>query len=496
MTLSMAPEFPDGLAWFNTDRPLQLHEELRGRVVVLDFWTYCCINCMHVLPDLAYLEEKYADDPVVFIGVHSNKYPNEAHPANVREAILRYGITHPVVVDEEHMIWEMYAVHAWPTLMVIDSEGRLIGALPGEGHRDELDRAIAALLDIGHEQETLTTSPLTLTHEQRPPSSSGLCFPGKVLAQGNDRLFISDSGHQRVLITDWAGNVEGFFGSGLRGNMDGAYSDARFAHPQGLALFDNLLYIADTENHMLRRADLTSYHVDTVLGNGMIGYDRHGGHHGREQLLNSPWDVAFLNGQLYIAMAGLHQLWAYNPTDNSARVIAGTGRENITDAEARKSALAQPSGLATDGHVLYFADSETSAIRRYDPRSGQITTLVGKGLFEFGNVDGPEAEALLQHPLGVTVHGDHLYVADTYNHKIRKISLKTGDVSTVVGAGVPGRADGQHLLLYEPGGLSVVGHDLFIADTNNDRIIHYRLDTGQWNEVTPNVNGRPLGVAA
>ncbi|HEY3378691.1 MAG TPA: thioredoxin-like domain-containing protein [Armatimonadota bacterium] len=498
MSVSMqnVPEFPEGFTWLNTDHPLRLHEELRGRVVILDFWTYCCINCMHVLPELAYLERKYAHDPVVIIGVHSNKYTNEANPANVREAVLRYDITHPVVVDEDHTIWDMYGVNAWPTVVVIDSAGHAIGALSGEGHREELDRLIAALLEIGREQGTLADGPIPLTPEAHHHVST-LSFPGKILVSPQDkRLFIADSGHNRVLIMDWDGEVEGFLGNGMPGFMNGSYADARFHHPQGLAYFGGALYIADTENHAIRRADLSSFHVATVLGNGMIGYDRRGGHRGTEQLLNSPWDLAFLDGTMYIAMAGLHQIWAYNPVTEVAEVVIGTGRENIADNEGRKSALAQPSGLAGTDEVLYFADSETSAIRRYDLHTQQVQTLVGKGLFTFGDSDGPLDHALLQHPLGVAAVGHDLYVADSYNHKIRRIDLRSGTVSTLAGTGAPGRGASGLLALNEPGGLAVAGNDLFIADTNNDRIIHYRLDTGAWREIVPKLNGKPLEEAA
>jgi len=486
MPLIHAPEFPDGLVWLNIDRPLRLRDDLRGQVVVLDFWTYCCINCMHVIPELAHLEEKYRQDPVVFIGVHSQKYDNEANPDNVLQAILRYGITHPVVVDNEHLIWGMYGVSAWPTLVVIDATGHIVAVWSGEGHGEDLDRLIAGLLELGRENGALATEPVATQPLRMGETESRLLFPGKVLADPtNRRLFIADSGHHHILITDYQGHLRGFVGSGVKGQMDGSYENARFHNPQGMALFGDALYIADTGNHMVRQVDLTSFHVHTTVGNGMIGYDRRGGHHEREQVLNSPWDVAFLNSLLYIALAGLHQIWTYDPQTQVAQVAIGTGRENIADNAARQAALAQPSGLTAANGLLYFADSETSAIRLYDPPAGVVRTIVGKGLFEFGDVDGPAKDALMQHPLGVAARGSELFVADTYNHKIRRIDLKTGQVSTVVGDGTPGAERDGRLLLYEPGGLTVAEQDLFIADTNNHRIIHYRLDTGAWTEVRP-----------
>jgi DNA-binding beta-propeller fold protein YncE len=228
----------------------------------------------------------------------------------------------------------------------------------------------------------------------------------------------------------------------------------------------------------------------------MIGYDRRGGHSGRDQALNSPWDLAMLGGKLYLAMAGLHQIWVFDPTTGEAHVVAGTGRENITDGPARRAALAQPSGIAAAGEMLYFADSETSAVRSFDPHAETITTLVGEGLFTFGDADGPGARARLQHPLGVAATPDALYVADSYNHRIKRIDLRDGAVHGVVGQGTPARLVDTALAFSEPGGLSVAGHDLFIADTNNDRVIHFDLQTGAWREIIPNLGGQPLAEAA
>jgi thiol-disulfide isomerase/thioredoxin len=115
--LVRAPEFPAGMQWLNTATPLRL-ADLRGKIVLLDFWTYCCINCMHIIPELTALERKYPNELVV-IGVHSAKFHNEGDSENIRQAILRYEIQHPVVNDRDFRIWRSYAVRAWPTLMVI-----------------------------------------------------------------------------------------------------------------------------------------------------------------------------------------------------------------------------------------------------------------------------------------------------------------------------------------------------------------------------------------
>ena len=124
-----APQFPKNFEWLNTDQPLALDGNLKGHVVVLDFWTYCCINCMHILPDLEYLEQKYADQPVMVIGVHSAKFETEREAENIRQAIQRYRIHHPVIVDQDFAVWNSFGASAWPTFAIIDSSGETAGSV-------------------------------------------------------------------------------------------------------------------------------------------------------------------------------------------------------------------------------------------------------------------------------------------------------------------------------------------------------------------------------
>jgi thiol-disulfide isomerase/thioredoxin len=152
-----APEFPRA-EWLNVAAPLSL-KSLRGKVVLLDFWTYGCINCMHVIPDLKRLEEKYAEELVV-IGVHSAKFTNEKNTENLRRILVRYDIDHPVVNDAEFTIWRSYGARAWPTLVLIDPEGYVVGAASGEGHGDGFDRAIAAVIHVFDERGLIDRTPL------------------------------------------------------------------------------------------------------------------------------------------------------------------------------------------------------------------------------------------------------------------------------------------------------------------------------------------------
>ncbi|HEY3294820.1 MAG TPA: thioredoxin-like domain-containing protein [bacterium] len=482
-----APEFPKDFAWVNTDKPLYINQDLKGRVVVLDFWTYCCINCMHILPDLEYIEQKYAGQPVVIVGVHSAKFDNEQDRDNIRQAVERYNIAHPVIVDERHRIWSEYGVNSWPTLMVIDPEGKVVGSLSGEGNRVILDEIVSALLEEGKQNGTLAAGPPVFHREGRVPSASGLAFPGKVLAEPSGKfVFISDSNHDRVIIADPEGNVVAIAGSGEKGNADGAFDKAQFANPQGLAYdaANNLLYVADTDNHLIRKLDLNAKSVQTIAGTGKQVYDRTGGANGTAQGLNSPWDLALVDWNLYIAMAGNHQIWSMDLRSGKVSAWVGSGAENIDDGTGLSVNLAQPSGLTRKGDWLYFADSEVSALRRANLKTRTVETLIGSGLFDFGDRTGSLRSAKLQHPLGVAVSGDDILVADTYNHKVKRVNEAKGEISAVAGTGKSSApaSDKTDLSLYEPGGLSARGDTLYIADTNHDRIIEYNLAGGTWHE--------------
>jgi thiol-disulfide isomerase/thioredoxin len=472
-----APEFPRSFSWVNTDRPLFIHDELKGSVVLLDFWTYCCINCMHVLPDLEYLEHKYAGQPFIVVGVHSAKFTNESVRRNIETACARYRIAHPVIVDEDHHIWSEYGVRSWPTLVVVDSEGRVVGSVSGEGNRDVLDGVVSALLKEGRERGKLAAAPPKFQRKGRVPGASGLAFPGKVLAEpGGKFVFISDSNHDRVIVADPEGKVLAVAGCGEKGRDDGAFTSARFDNPQGLAYdpASNTLYVADTDNHLIRRLNLSGKTVETICGTSEQVFDHRGGGR-REQGLNSPWDLTLVDSVLYVAMAGDHQIWALDLKTGVAQAWVGSGAENIVDGVGASASLAQPSGLARKGDWLYFADSEVSALRRANLKTREVQTLIGSGLFDFGDRDGELDQALLQHPLGVAAWRDDILIADTYNHKVKRVREDQETVAALSGGTPP-------LVLYEPGGLSVRGDSLYIADTDNDRIVEYDLSMGAWRD--------------
>ena len=467
-----APEFPEGMEWLNTERPLSIRQ-LKGKVVLLDFWTYCCINCMHIIPDLKKLERKYPNELVV-IGVHSAKFTAEKGTENIRQAILRYEIEHPVVNDHQMQIWQEYTVRSWPTLFLIDPAGKVVAYMSGEGVYAQFDKYIAKIIETFDAKKMIDRRPLSLKLERQRTPASVLAFPGKVLAdEKSKQLFIADSNHNRIVVVSLEdSSVKEVIGSGEIGLSDGGFETAAFNHPQGMALDGSILYVADTENHALRAVDLGKRTVTTIAGTGEQLQRRitFGGQ-GKDTPLNSPWDLTIQNGVLYIAMAGPHQLWQMNPKTGGIAPYAGSGREARIDGPLAEAALAQPSGITSDGKKLYFADSEVSSIRSADlDPHGRVETIVGEDLFEFGDRDGKGSAVRLQHPLGVAYNDGWLYVADTYNNKIKRVSPKDRTSETFVGTGENGMRDGDRATLDEPGGVSVAFGKIYVADTNNHLI--------------------------
>ncbi|HVF19394.1 MAG TPA: NHL domain-containing thioredoxin family protein [Mycobacteriales bacterium] len=441
-----APELHGAGGWINTPAPLSL-AALRGRIVLLDFWTFCCANCLHVLDELRALEEEFADVLVV-VGVHSPKFAHEAEHDAVVAAVERYDVRHPVLDDPDLAMWRQYAVRAWPTLVLIDPEGYVVGQASGEGHAAGLAEVVRDLVLTHDAKGTLRRGDQPLAIPPTPPTP--LRFPGKAIDTPYG-LLVSDTGHHQVVLVDDAGDVVRRFGNGTRGRADGAAEIAQFSEPNGLCLLpDGRVAVADTVNHLLRALDLETGEVTTLAGTGeqLRGAPFRGP--ALAQPLSSPWDLAWYDGRLVIAMAGIHQLWAYD--GEAVGVIAGTAAEGLRDGKAEEAWLAQPSGLSAGADRLWFADSETSALRWY--RDGEVGTAVGRGLFDFGHVDGPAAEALFQHPLGVLACADGtVLVCDTYNGALRSYDPANGTVSTL--------ATG----LKEPSGAVERGGDIWVVES-------------------------------
>ncbi|OXB82346.1 UNVERIFIED_CONTAM: hypothetical protein H355_009271 [Colinus virginianus] len=533
------PELGGDLQWLNTEDPISLHKDLCGKVVVLDFFTYCCINCLHLLPDLRELEHQYSDkDGLVIIGVHSAKFPNEKVLDNIKSAVLRYDIVHPVVNDADATLWRELEVSCWPTLVILGPRGNMLFSLVGEGHKEKLFLFTSVTLKFYKDRGQIKDNSIgiKLYKDSLPPSP--LLFPGKVTVdKSGERLVIADTGHHRILVTRKNGQILHSIGGPNSGRRDGRFSEAAFNSPQGVAIKNNVIYVADTENHLIRKIDLELETVTTVAGIGIQGVDREGGANGEEQPISSPWDVVFGNSGavsvelltkshtqvrervldstgkeethfysskkddlyvamvffivsgtqeddvLWIAMAGIHQVWALmleggklpKGSDLKKGVclrFAGSGNEeNRNNAYPHKAGFAQPSGLSLASEepwsCLFVADSESST-----------------NLFAFGDVDGAGINAKLQHPLGITWDKKRkvLYVADSYNHKIKVVDPKMKNCATLAGTGEASNIIGSSFTqstFNEPGGLCVEenGRLMYVADTNNHQIKVLDLET-------------------
>lgn len=438
-----APELT-GRGWLNTAAPLSLRD-LRGRFVLLDFWTFCCINCLHVLDELRPIEEEYADE-LVIIGVHSPKFVHEADPVALVAAVERYGVHHPVLDDPELTTWQAYTARAWPTLVLVDPEGYVVAHYAGEGHAHAISALLATLIEEHRSKGTLQPGDSPYV----PPvvSPTDLKFPAKAVPLPDGRVLVADAGHDAVVIVSSTGDVLERF--------DG------FREPNGLCLvpaelgLDYDVVVADTVGHRLAGLSLETGAVTTLAGDGQQWFEGDG-----TSRLSSPWDVAWWRGRVWIAMAGVHQLWTFDPVTGVVEVAAGTANEGLLDGPLADAWFAQTSGLAVDGDRLWLADSETSSLRYVE--AGAVHTAVGTGLFDFGFRDGPAADALLQHPLGVAVLPDgSIAVADTYNGAIRRFA--DGSLTTIA-------TD-----LSEPSGLYVDGRDLVVIESSAHRLTRIPLD--------------------
>ncbi|MGC9666909.1 NHL domain-containing thioredoxin family protein [Planosporangium sp. 12N6] len=473
-----APELR-GRAWLNTGGTTLTLADLRGKLVLLDFWTFCCINCLHVLDELRPVEEKYAD-VLVTIGVHSPKFEHEKDPAALAAAVERYGVAHPVLDDPTLRMWQEYAAKAWPTLTLIDPEGYVVGSMAGEGHAEGLSRLLDELIAEHGAKGTLRRGGAFTVPTDEPPTA--LRFPGKAAVLDGGTLLVADSAnHSLVELAADGETVLRRIGTGTRGRADGKPTVAQFSEPGGvcvlpprvaeLAGYD--VVVADTVNHLLRGVRLDTGEVSTVAGSGRQwrGTVDFGTHDSLAVDLSSPWDVAYFDGKVVIAMAGIHQLWWFDPVTRTAGGYAGTTVEALRDGPLHEVWMAQPSGLSTspDGTKLWVADSESSALRWVEAdgeSGGELHTAVGQGLFDFGHVDGPAAEALLQHPLGVLALADGtVLVADTYNGAVRRYDPATGQVTTVA----TGLAEPSDLV-------ATAGGEVFVVESAAHRLVRIAPD--------------------
>ncbi|MFC7618308.1 NHL domain-containing thioredoxin family protein [Actinokineospora soli] len=481
-----APELV-GRGWLNTNGKDVRLADLRGKVVLLDFWTFCCINCLHVLDELRPVEAEF-HDVLVTVGVHSPKFAHEADPEALKAAVERYDVRHPVLDDPELTTWQAYAVKAWPTLVVVDPEGYVVHVAAGEGHAEALRRVIGEVVAEHDAKGTLHRG--DGPYVPPPAAESDLRFPAKAVATANG-LLVADTAHHRIVeLVD--GELTRAFGTGERGREDG--DRPTFSEPSGLAVLPDYVaaqvgydvVVADTVNHLLRGLNTTTGTVTTVAGTGDQWRDGPTDGPATGIDLTSPWDVVWWEpaGGVVIAMAGNHTIGLFDPRAKTISRFAGTTVEGLLDGPAEEAFFAQTSGLAATDDRLWLVDSETSALRWID-RDRTVRTAVGAGLFDFGHRDGPAEKALLQHPLGVTALPDgSVAIADTYNGAIRRYDPATDEVSTL--------ATG----LAEPSGAVLVDGDLLVVASAAHRIERTALAPAIVDGAAHQVRRPPTDIAA
>src|SRR5688572_2013301 len=455
-----APELHTHFGWLNADKEYSI-KDFRGKFVLLDFWTFGCINCQHILPDLKRLEEEYPEELVV-IGVHSAKFDAEKSSETLRKAIQKFGIKHPVINDADYNIWRHYAINAWPTIVLIDPDGKVVGQRAGEGVYDVVKPNLDQM--IPEFTEKLNREIIHFKAIEKDDSVLG--FPSKILAF-NDTVFVADSGHNRILQLDRNGKILQKIGSSKTGFTNGSFEEASFYEPHGMAIVGQSLYIADTKNNAIRKADLVAKTVETVAGTGELGHYFGSDKWGVPVEPNSPWDLVVKDATMYIANAGNHQILQLNLQTNVVMRFAGTGSEALVNGNLHDAAFNQPSGLALKDENLYIADAEASAVRCLNLQNGEVSTLLGQGLFDFGDMDGGADVALLQHLVGITTKENCLYLADTYNGKIKIYNLETKRIRTL--------AEG----FSEPNDVKFIGDELWVSSTNSHELYKVDPETGE-----------------
>ncbi|GIY70286.1 NHL repeat-containing protein 2 [Caerostris extrusa] len=491
--------FGEGLEWINS-KLLALDDELLNKVLVFDFFTYCCINCEHALPFVQNVEQEFKENhELAVIGVHSPKFPNEKALDNVKNAVLRNKIEHPVINDSENYLWNKLGIYCWPTVLITSPAHHVLFYLVGEVQIEKLLYLCHQTLNYFTTNYTLlNTSPLPLKLTEESIKSSSLLYPSGISTHGTS-VIVSDTGHNRLLLLSSGGKVQDVIGCGSPGFKDGSFIDCSFNRPQGTTWWKaNFIFVADTGNNCIRMVDLKGKKVCTVFnGNDKFLKSE------ETSVLNfaSPWDVCIgpkldsnmeeLN-VLYIAVAGSHQIWAMHLDDilisseeySSLECVpfAGNGTEECRNNTYKmKAGFAQPSGVAYSElcpGMLFIADSESSTIRSISLINGSVKTVVGggldpKNLFQYGDKDGSGLDVKLQHPLGICVMEESkIFIADTYNHKIKLINDKKRECHTFAGKGFLADNSVPNCEFDEPSAICYSSQEkcLFVADTNNHTI--------------------------
>ncbi len=474
-TRSTAPDFPADRVWFNVARPLSLKSDLRGKLVLLHFWSASSVASVHRQQDLERIAGMLGSRGCVVVGCHAARFKRENELDHVRGAVLELGIENPVVADKNLEIWQRYRVRAWGETVVVAPDGTIAGRVGGEAAAGAVRELALSTMD--RHAGSLDARPLDLRLERDLEPAADLAFPERVLATA-ERLFISDAGHHRIVVTARDGRFLDAFGSGRAGHADGDASTAEFRRPHGLVLAGNVVLVADTGNHAIRAIDLIERRVTTVAGTGARASGPLAGGPALETALSAPTDLAVHSGgQVLITMSGAHQLWRLDRAAGRIEPFAGTGAALRLDGDFADSAFAEPTGIALERNHLCIADSESCSIRRLDLVEDHVGTIAGGGpdprdLFHTGDEDGKGFGRRFQRPIGLAARAGVVYVADSFNHRLRAVDTVSGRVTTAAGTGAPGHQDGpaEEATFREPHGVAATEECLYVADTGNHRI--------------------------
>ena len=470
MDVSIAPEFPQNLEWLNLSEPLRM-AQLRGKVCAVAFINAGSAWSQQRLNDLAHLRARHGGRLNV-VAVHVPRFEHERDARRVAKRLSRQKLDFPIAHDPDWTLWQQYGIEAWPTVVLLDGEGRIRERWVGDGQVRELDSAVTALNDA-IVPRSRNDAPIELRSLREPMLP--LRFPVGVAVNAN-YLYVADSGHHRVLECDHGGRVLRQFGSGGPGFIDGPMELSAFNRPHGICLQRDMLYVADSGNHAVRRIQLRTGDIDTICGAGRPGEPVEGEvTDPRAVALDQPRALALSAEAMHIATAGDNRVWTYDMGKRELRLLAGSGALGVADGTGKRASFAEPVGLATVQQMLYVCDAAGSAIRSVNARSGQVTTLLGEDAWNFGQADGARVEARLQQPQAIALDPDApvLWIADSGNDTLRMLRLGGGELATFE---LPQR-------LHAPSGLVIADRVAWIADTDAHAVLRLDIQTGALRHV-------------
>lgn len=470
--------------FINLEKPIS-KADLKDRVILLNFFTYDCTACIRVLPQIKELEKNLGNKLTV-ISIHSGKFDNQKDRNSIVKAVLRHDITHTVIDDSDLKIWNSFDVKSWPTLILIDPRGNIKKTYIGEKEAENLSDDVKKL--VGKFRYGLNRNALPILLEKNKIAKRVLNFPTKIeyaknftfKAHNAPAFFIANSGQNNILVASLTGEIIMQIGAKQGGFRDGNFEEAAFNMPEGMLYDSGKLYVADSGNHAIRVVDFKNQTVKTIAGTGHKGNAILGENLDATDVeLASPTDIEFYPSAQKIAIAnsGTNQILQLDVAQHKISTLAGNGDEGIDDGKYPQNSLAQTADMAVFGGKLYFVDSESSSLRVLE-KDGAIKTLIGKGLFDFGFKNGKKNDALMQHPLGLTVDDTGIYIVDSFNHAIRKYDVSSGELTTVLG-GKKGDAIGGNTKFDEPEGIISVLDRFYIVDSNNNRVV--ALNRGKYN---------------